>query len=342
MTVTPATTPLLAQVRALPAGDIVTGFYLLTKIETRKKKDGNPFLTLSLQDATGSVEAKMWDSFAEFYASAKAGDVIKVEGSMDYYNGAPQLIVSRIRPATEEEVPDRRIFLPHSPLSADDARAQLDELIASVRNPHLSAALHAVFDDAEFMERFLISPGGKKWHHCTIGGLAEHTVSLGKLADSVGNLYAELDRDLLVSGALLHDIGKVFELSSDVAFDYTAEGRLFGHIVEGTLFLERKLMAIPEFPEETRKHLLHLILSHQGDPNMGSPVKPSTLEALVLHYCDQIDSRVAAFLRERNSADGQEFSWINLMQQFFYFKRIDSYDETTGGDPNGERNATQP
>jgi 3'-5' exoribonuclease len=332
MSVTPANTPPLEQVRALPAGDIITGFYLLGKIETRKKKDGNPFLTMSLQDATGSLEAKMWDSFAEFYAGAKSGDVVKVEGRVDHFGGNPQLVVSRIRLATEEEVPDRTQFMPHSPLSAEDAKQLLSELLESIENPNLKAAVAAVYDDPDFLERFLAAPGGKKWHHPTLGGLAEHTISLAKLADQVGQLYDSVDRDLLVSGALLHDIGKVWELSVDLAFDYTAEGRLLGHIVQGTMFLDQKLREIPDFPEETRRQLIHLILSHQGDPSMGSPVKPATLEALVLHYCDQIDSRISAFLRERESAEGQDFSWIKLMEQFFYYRKIDDWQTSDEGD----------
>ncbi len=333
MTITPSTTPPLAQVRALPAGDLITGFYLLTKIETREKKDGNLFLVLKLQDASGSLDAKKWEEFEKFYGEAKIGDPIKVEGKVDHYNNAPSLIVSRIRIASEEEVPDKRVFLPHSPLSAEDAKQELATLIDTVRNAHLKQLLDTVFEDAEFLSRFLDAPGGKKWHHCTIGGLVEHTISLTKLADNVAALYPDLDRDLLVTGALLHDIGKVFELSAEIAFDYTTEGRLIGHITEGVLFVERKLMAMEEFPSETRKQVLHLMLSHHGGgEEVSSPVKPSTLEALVLHYCDEIDSQTAAFLRERQSAEGQELSYIKLKDQYYYFKRIESGVETNEGD----------
>ncbi len=333
MTTTPTTTPPLAQVRALPAGDLVTGFYLLTKSETRKKKDGNPFLVLTLQDASGTLEAKKWDEFDEFHAAAKIGDVVKVEGRVDHYNNLPSLIISRIRLATDEEAPDKRGFLPHSKVSADEAKEGLTAVLGSLRNPHLRKLLDAVFDDPEFLERFLEAPGGKKWHHCTVGGLAEHTLSLAKLADGVAGLYPELDRDLLVTGALLHDVGKVFELSTDTAFDYTSEGRLIGHITEGALFVERKLLEIDGFPVETRKHVLHLMLSHHGGgEEVSSPVKPSTLEALVLHFCDEIDSQTAAFLREREAADGQDLSYIRLKDQFYYFKRIDDYDETPEGE----------
>ncbi len=341
-TITPSTSPPLAQVRALPAGDLVTGFYLLTKSETRKKKDGNPFLVLTVQDASGALEAKKWDEFDEFLAAAKVGDVVKVEGRVDHYNNLPSLIISRIRLATEEEAPDKRAFLPHSKLSADDAKAGLAAVIESLRNPHLRNLLRAVFDDAEFLERFLEAPGGKKWHHCTVGGLVEHTLSLARLADCVAGLYPEVDRDLLVTGALLHDVGKVFELSMDMAFDYTSEGRLIGHITEGAMFIERKLLGIEDFPAETRKHVHHLVLSHHGgDPAVSSPVKPATLEALVLHFCDEIDSQTAAFLRERESADGQDLSYIRLKDQYYYFKRIDGFDETTEGVPRDGQDASE-
>ena len=336
MPITPATTPPLVQVRAQPAGDLITGFYLLAKIETRKKKDGNPFLILNLQDATGSLEARIWDSFEEFSAAAKAGHAVKVEGRMDHYNGVPQLIVTRVRVATDEEVPDATVFLPHSPLPTEDAKAELAKLIGSVQNPNLLRALTAVFEDPAFLDRFLAAPGGKKWHHCTIGGLVEHTISLAKLTDSVGGLYPQLDRDLLVSGALLHDVGKVFELSAETAFDYTPEGRLLGHIVEGAMFVEHRLTEIENFPAETRQQLLHLILSHHGDdPAVGSPKKPSTLEALILHFCDEIDSQLAAFLRERDSAEGQDMGYIRLKDQYYYFKRIEGYDQPSEGENHG-------
>jgi 3'-5' exoribonuclease len=335
MTVTPATTLPLAQVRALPVGDLVTGFYLLAKSETRKKKDGNLFLVLTLQDATGTLDGKKWEEYEDFYAAAKIGDAVKVEGRVDFYNNVPSLIVSRIRVATDDEVPDKRLYLPHSKVSAKEALEGLGTVIGTVRNPHLRKLLDLVFGDAEFLARFLGAPGGKKWHHCTVGGLAEHTLSISRLADGVAGLYPDLNRDLLVTGALLHDVGKVFELSTDIAFDYTSEGRLLGHITEGALFVERKLLNIENFPEETRKHVLHLILSHQGDPSMNSPVKPATLEALVLHFCDEIDSKAAAYLRERDAAEGQDFTWINLMQQHFYYKPIDAVEESNeGGAPH--------
>jgi len=326
MTVTPDTSPQILHIREQPAGDRVTGFYLLTKIESRPKRDGTPYLTMELRDATGRIEAKMWEGFEEILSEAKAGDVIKVAGTIDHYLDTPSLIVSRIRKAAAEEAPNRRAYLPHSDLTAEQAAADLDEIISTITNDPLKTLLEAVFGDEEFRVRFVDAPGGKLWHHATLGGLAEHTISIAWLAAQMAEHYPQLNRDLLVAGALLHDVGKVFELSSEIAFDYTSEGRLLGHIVQGTMFVDNKIDAIPEFPPETRKQLLHLILSHQGDGTMGSPVKPMTVEALVLHYLDDLDSKVNAFEQVREKTpEGQEFSdWVNLMERFFYFKPTES------------------
>lgn len=332
MVVTPETSPPLADVRELPAGDKITGFYLLAKIETKPKRNGEPYLELRLQDASGHLDAKMWELFAEITAAAKAGDIVKVEGVVDVYNDLPQLIVSRIRLATPEEAPDRRSFLPHSPLAPDEARRILDEIVASVNHGPLRALLASVFADSGVLDRFLDAPAGKMWHHAALGGLAEHSLSLARLASHTAAHYSDLNRDLLVAGALLHDVGKIFELTHDPVIDYSAEGRLLGHIVMGAAFVERKIAELDGFPTETRRQLLHLILSHQGDGAMGSPVRPMTLEAIVLHYLDELDSKTEAFLRERaKTPAGQELSkYINLMNRFFYFKPIESGDATGG------------
>ena len=240
MTVTPETSPELATVREFAVGDRVTGFYLVTKIETKPKRDGSLYLVAELQDSSGHLDAKMWEGFESILDEVKAGDVVKVAATLDRYRDQPGLIISRIRPATDEEVPNRRAYFPHSALSAEDASQQLDESIDSIENVHLKSILESVFLDEEFRPRFLESPGGKMWHHATLGGLAEHTISLTRLAGKLCEHYPELNCDLLITGALLHDVGKVFELNSDVNFDYTSEGRLLGHIVQGTLFVEKK------------------------------------------------------------------------------------------------------
>ncbi len=329
MSRTPETTIPLARVRELPAGDRVIGFYLLTKIESKPKRSGGNYLELKLQDPSGTLDAKMWEGFEEFASQAKAGDVVKLDAVTDRYRDIPGLIISRVRVATAEEAPDRLAFLPHSFLSEQELHHRLVSMVGTVESPPLRALLENIFGDQEFLARFLQASGGKLWHHATIGGLAEHTLSLARLADAITPLYPDLHRDLLVAGALLHDIGKVFELGAEIAIDYTVEGRLLGHITQGTLFVEKQMAAVPDFPAEIRRQLLHLILSHQGDGTMGSPVKPMTLEAIVLHYCDEIDSRIDAIRRVRSQTPaGQPFSeYVKLMERFFYFQPIDDHDQ---------------
>jgi len=328
MTVSLATTTPLKSVRELPTGDSVQGFYLLTKIETRPKKSGEPFLIVELQDHSGKIEGKMWDNFSEALESLKPGDPVFVDARLDHYQKLPSLVLTSLRKATEIEVPDRRSFLPHSSLPATQANERLVRVIETINEPHLRALLDAIFDDLSFRRRFLETPGGKAWHHATVGGLVEHTLSMVTLADAICGHYPQLHRDLLICGTLLHDIGKVQELTVEPALDYTSEGRLLGHIAQGVLLVESKIRELDEFPGELRKQLLHIILSHQGEPTMGSPVKPMTLEALALHYLDELDSRVSAFEQIRaRTPERQEFSdYQRLMDRFFYFRSPDEPD----------------
>ncbi|MBK6764952.1 MAG: HD domain-containing protein [bacterium] len=328
MTVSLATTTPLKSVRELPTGDHVEGFYLLTKIDTRPKKSGEPFLIVELQDHSGKIEGKMWDNFTEALETLKAGDPVFVDGRLDHYQKLPGLVLTVARKASEQEVPDRRSFLPHSQLSAAQADERLARVIESVTEPHLSELLESLFGDQSFRRRFLETPGGKAWHHATVGGLVEHTLSMVALAEMICGHYPQLHRDLMICGTLLHDVGKVSELTIEPALEYTSEGRLLGHITQGVLLVERTIGEIDGFPAELRKQLLHIILSHQGEPAMGSPVKPMTLEALTLHYLDELDSRVNAFEQVRaRTSSGQEFSdYQRLMERFFYFRSPDEPD----------------
>jgi 3'-5' exoribonuclease len=328
--VTLETTLPLARVRELPAGDSIIGFYLLTKIEVKPKRTGGHYLEVRLQDASGHLVLRMWEGFEEFVAQAKVGDVIKIDAVVDRYRDVPGLVANRLRIATEEEVPDKRAFLPQAGISATEAHRQLFEIIESIQIGSLKQLLLLIFQDAGFLARFLQAAGGKLWHHATVGGLAEHTISMANLADVVAARYPEAERDLIVAGALLHDIGKVFELDAEIAIDYTIEGRLLGHISQGAIFVDRKMSGMADFPVELRRQLLHLILSHQGDGTMGSPVKPMTLEAILLHYCDEMDSKVNAFLHvKEQTPEGRDFSdYVKLMERFFYFRSVNGEEQS--------------
>jgi 3'-5' exoribonuclease len=325
MTVTLATTPELKTVRDYSANDQVQGFYLLSKVETRNKKNGEPFLIVELADASGKIDGKMWDGFDDALETLRAGDAVFVDGRVDIYQNNAGLTLAALRKATDKEVPDKRNFLAHSALSATKANEQLMETIESINDSYLKQLLLAVFDDLSFRKRYLDTPGGKNWHHSSVGGLAEHTLSMVKLANFACDRYPQLNRDLLIAGTLMHDVGKVIELTFEPTLDYTSEGRLIGHITLGTLLIDEKIRAIENFPSELRKQLLHLVLSHQGEPEKGSAVKPMTLEALVLHYLDELDSRVSAFEQVRaRTPESQDFSdYQRLMERFFYFRPAD-------------------
>lgn len=328
--VTPESSLPLNQVRELPAGERVVGFYLLIRSELKPKRSGGQYLEITLQDPTAKISAKMWEGFEDFAKIAHVGSAVKVDGAADRYQGNFSLILSRIRPATAEEIPDPQALLPHSSLSREEAAEQLREVIATVTNPHLNALLTAIFEDPDFLNKFLSVPAGKMWHHAEIGGLAEHSVHLARLAEGMCPFYPALNRDLLVTGALLHDLGKVFELTTDAAIDYSADGRLLGHIYMGAAYVENIMRGLPDFPLEIHRQVIHLILSHQGDGTMGSPVKPMTVEALVLHFLDELDSKLNAFERVRSATPaGQDFSdYVRLMERFFYLKSITDDSQT--------------
>ncbi len=337
--VTLETTVPLAHVRELPHGERVVGYYLVSRFDVKPKRTGGNYLALHLQDATGKMDARMWEGFEEVLAKVKPGDAVKIDAVRNDYNETRTLIIERIRPATLEEVPDPKVFLPHSPLPTDQAREQLAALLDSMSSDPLRRLLQAIFAEEEFLRIFLSAPAGKQWHHAEIGGLVQHTLMLAHVADGICRFYPQLNRDLLVSGAILHDIGKVFELSADHAIDYTVDGRLMGHIYLGATLVEDKIDQQPDFPPEIRRQLVHLILAHQGDGTMGSPVKPMTPESLVIHYLDQLDSKLDAFRRVRaQTPEGQPFSeYVKLMDRFFYMQTIDTQGNDLAGGPGDDR-----
>ena len=313
----------IQELRNLPAGDkVVTGFYLLSRLGARTSRLGKPYLTLELQDASGRIEGRFWEGFEDFQTSAQIGQVVKVQGMVEHFEGVVQLRVIKARPAQpDDEAPGAREFLAHSARSPDEMRSELREIISSLAAGHLRQLLENLFEDDKIWEQFAEAPGGKLWHHAYLGGLAEHTLSLAQLCDLLAGHYKQLNRDLLIAGALLHDFGKIEELETKAGIDYSIEGRLLGHITLGALFVEESIKQIEGFPDELRRQLLHLILSHQGEGSMGSPVKPMTPEALALHYADDLDSKLNAIERIRaQTPEGQPFSdYIKLMERFFYF-----------------------
>lgn len=274
----------------LPVDDI---FYL-TRRDIRERRDGQPFLTLHFQDRTGTVAGIMWDGVQDALQCLESSGFYHVRGKLGDYQGKPQLTVSAIYPAAIEEVA-RDDFVTASRFDRAEMLDRLRKYVAGVKTPHLRQLLDSFFADPAFVEQFTLAPGGAAVHHAFLGGLLEHTLFMCRLAETAGTIYEEIDPDLLMTGTLLHDIGKVREYSYEFALDHTFDGRLLGHIVIGYEMVRDRVASIKDFPEEAGRMLLHIILAHHGHLQFGSPKTPKFAEAFIVYFLDNLDARVAMF-----------------------------------------------
>ncbi len=275
----------------LKPDEITTAVFLVQTKEVRQKRTGEPYLSLVLSDRSGEMDGKMWDNVAEVADTFGRDDFIKVKGLMQLYNNRPQFTIHKLRRVEDPEVDFRDFF----PASLQDPEAMWNELrsmIAALGNEHLRRLLDAFLDDPAIAAAYRIAPAAKSIHHAFRGGLLEHVLSLAKLAKLVSGHYAAVDFDLLLAGVVLHDIGKIHELTYERAFGYSAEGQLLGHIAIAIRMLADKLRAFPDFPVELRNLVEHMVLSHHGQLEFGSPKIPVFPEALLLHYLDDMDSKM--------------------------------------------------
>jgi HDIG domain protein len=275
----------------LREGDNISGIYLCKNKQNLKTKAGKSYYSLLLQDKTGTVDAKVWDlnNGIEHFESM---DFIKVDGMVTSFQGALQVNVRRVRRTQEQEY-DMRDYLPTSRFSIDDMMKELTGYITTIQNPYLKALLESFFvKDAAFIKSFKEHSAAKSVHHGFVGGLLEHTLSVTKLCDFYCRRYSILNRDLLLTAAMCHDIGKTTELSLFPANDYTDEGQLLGHIVVGTEMIHDRIRDIPNFPKVLANELKHCILAHHGELEYGSPKKPALVEALALNLADNTDAKM--------------------------------------------------
>ena len=280
-------------VSELGIGERVDSSFLLRRCDLRTGRTGQAYLALEFSDKSGSISARMWDNAEAAARAVGASAFVRVVGMVESYQGSLQLKVDRLEPADPRNV-DPADYMPASELDLDEMYEELLAIVDTVANPHLGRLLKDVFSDPEVAARFRRAPGGVSLHHAWIGGLLEHTLSVLGLAQRAAEHYPSLDRDLLVAGACLHDLGKIWELSYEQSFDYTEEGRLVGHLLLEAGWLARLIDGIDDFPPPLRSHLMHLLASHHGTNEHGAPVEPATREALVLHYLDDLDSKMAA------------------------------------------------
>ncbi len=307
-------------------GEEVTEFFLIKDIEEKKKKtDNSPFLVLELGYAEGRIWSYIWDNTNEFLDEYKTGDIVKVRGFVEKFKDQYQLKLTRIRKAVSSDDISVEDLLPNYPGDLKDLESRLNGLIDRIEDKHFRDLCSYLLQKGENGLLFKKAPGGKLWHHGYIGGLLEHTVGVAELVEKVGSNYSGINLDLLRAGALLHDIGKADAYTVSPYIDYTDDGRLIGHIVQGYSIVEREIKGQKDFPLEHARQLLHLILSHQGEHEKQSPVVPMTREALILHYADEIDSGVNAINRiieEQKTPETNWSSYVNLIDRFIYFRNI--------------------
>jgi 3'-5' exoribonuclease len=278
-------------IRDLKPDETATAVFLVHSKEIRQKRTGEPYLSLLLADRSGEMDSKMWDNVAEVMDTFERDDFVKVKGLLQVYNNRPQFTIHKLRRIDDQEV-DFRDFFPASQRDPEAMWSELRALVAALPDQRIRALLDAFLDDPEVAVRYRVAPAAKSIHHAFRSGLLEHVLSLCSLAKVIAAHYGTVDLSLLIAGCVLHDIGKIFELSYDRGLGYTAEGQLVGHIAIGIRMLSEKLRAFPDFPVELRNLLEHLVVSHHGSLEFGSPRVPIFPEALLLHYIDDMDSKM--------------------------------------------------
>src|SRR4029077_19272887 len=280
---------------------IVTSTFVVVSRQVKPKKSGEPYLALTLGDRSGHIEAKMWDNVEDAIDGCTQDDFIKVKGLINKYKNRFQLTIHKLRRLGESEV-DFADYLPKTTKDIGELWRTLAGYVASFKDPHLKALVEAFMADPEIAQAYRNAPAAKTLHHAYIGGLLDHVVSLTRSCDLVSRNYPQVNRDLLLTGAFLHDIGKIHELTYSRSFSYTTRGQLLGHMIIELEMLQDKLTQLPGFPDEMKTLIEHLIISHHGQYDFGSPKLPMFPEALMLHYLDDLDSKMesmrALFARE--------------------------------------------
>jgi 3'-5' exoribonuclease len=302
-------------------GESVTSFFAISSFSIREKKGGGgQYLALTLSDKTGSMEARMWEEFASAMSTCGEGCFVKVQGQISKYQGRFQITLVKMRLAADSEV-DVADFVPATKFDIAEMWAELRGFVESFANPDLKRLVFAFLDDEAIGAAYREAPAAKMLHHAWIGGLLEHVVALVRVCKATAPFYPEVDPDLLVTGAILHDVGKVRELSWGTSFSYTLEGQMVGHISIAQGLLREKIATLPGFPEKLRILVEHMILSHHGKYEFGSPKLPMTPEALLLSALDDLEAKMQAVRNEfaRDEAAGKTGAemtdWVRSMER---------------------------
>ena len=290
---------------------IVSSFVVISK-QVKPKKTGEPYLALTLGDRCGQIEAKMWDNVEDALDAFEQEDFLKVKGLLNKYKQRFQLTIHKVRKLADSEV-DFADYLPKTTKNVEELWQTLIEFVSTFRDPYLKALVESFMSDPEIANGYQSAPAAKALHHAYIGGLLDHVVSLFRSCDLVGRNYPQINRDLLLTGAFLHDIGKIYELNYTRSFSYTTRGQLLGHMIIELELLQAKIAQLPGFPDEMKTLLEHMIISHHGQYEFGSPKLPMFPEALMLHYLDDLDSKMESMRAhfEREAENGSSWTTYN-------------------------------
>jgi 3'-5' exoribonuclease len=312
-------------------GDDFEGFYVVRESSFQTAVNGKNYIRMTISDATASLPANIWDANRDLFSLCPAGSIVKILGTAESYKGKAQVRIGRFRPAHESEV-NLDSFLP---CSANDIGAMRDEVLDladSLRDPHYKALAMAFFGDKAIMDAFARSPAARDLHHAHIGGLIEHTLNIARMADAFA-ARAKVDRDLLLLGSLLHDIGKIEELEAKYAIEYTDAGKLLGHLYIGAQMVGEKAAGIEKFPHAKTLLVQHMILSHHGKYEYGSPVLPKIPEAFALHHLDNLDAKVETANRLLDAITDPEQLWTD------YARSLETQLYREEGRDNGKQDA---
>lgn len=307
-------------IKELVEGRKVSGCFLIKdkQLLPYKNKPGK-FLHLVLADRTGEIEACMWQAAEETFLRLTGKNVALVEGNVGIYRDSLQITIHSAVPCEDYDVKE---LLPMTPHDLNQLKKELQEYICSLKNADLRDLLSAIFSDQVTAARFFRAPAAKMHHQPYLGGLLEHTLGVVKACEALGNVYTCLDRDLLITGAVLHDIGKIEELTYSEDIDYSDEGRLLGHIVLGLSLVERYIDSRENFSPDLKLKVLHMIASHHGEYEWQSPKRPKFLEAYILHFADMLDAQVYKFLQAKEEPGKNEnwSTWLKGLDRYVYLK----------------------
>ena len=305
----------------LQDGNVVNDYFVATRKDLRDTQSGGKFLGMVFKDRSGEIGGVMWNNAVSVSSLFEVGDVVNVRATVNTYQGRLQLRVDQVLPLKDDEFDtEDLVFTPENTTNISEA---FIKIMQSIESPILKELVESCLSDTKLMDGYNACAAGKKWHHAFRGGLVQHCYEMARIAETMCELFPNLNRDMLMTGIFFHDIGKIEELSQGMHIDYTTVGKLLGHLEIGSSIANRKMDALDDFPQDLRMQVLHMILSHHGELDMGSPVLPKTLEAIVLAHIDNLDAQTNAFdnVIAANQSKGQEWSeYIGMIDRQIWNK----------------------